>query len=52
MLRAEYQAEKGTLEGFGDGAPYAHALMDRDRKSTGLKMLKASSGRTATAAAS
>ena len=40
VLRAEYQAEKGDLTGFGDGAPYAHALMDRDRKSTGLKMLQ------------
>jgi enolase-phosphatase E1 len=40
VLRAEYQAEKGTLEGFGDGAPYAHSLMDRDRKSTGLKLLQ------------
>jgi enolase-phosphatase E1 len=39
-LRSEYQAEKGDLTGFGDGAPYAHALMDRDRKSTGLKMLQ------------
>ncbi len=40
LLRAEYQAEKGDLSGFGDGAPYVHALMDRDRKSTGLKMLQ------------
>ena len=40
VLRTEYQAEKGDLIGFGDGAPYAHALMDRDRKSTGLKMLQ------------
>jgi enolase-phosphatase E1 len=40
LLRAEYRAEKGNLTGFGDGAPYAHALMDRDRKSTGLKMLQ------------
>lgn len=40
VLRAEYQAEKGDLTGFGDGSPYAHALMDRDRKSTGLKMLQ------------
>lgn len=40
LLRAEYQAEKGSLAGFGDGAPYVHALMDRDRKSTGLKMLQ------------
>lgn len=40
VLRAEHQAEKGDLAGFGDGAPYAHALMDRDRKSTGLKMLQ------------
>ncbi|HBL31481.1 MAG TPA: acireductone synthase [Acidobacteria bacterium] len=40
LLRAEHQLEKGDLAGFGDGAPYAHALMDRDRKSTGLKMLQ------------
>ena len=40
VLRGEYQVEKGDLTGFGDGAPYAHALMDRDRKSTGLKMLQ------------
>src|SRR6185436_18719095 len=40
LLRAEYQAEKGSLAGFGDGAPYVHALMDRDRKSTGLKLLQ------------
>ena len=43
LLRQEYEEEKraGTdLPDFGDGAPYAHWLMDRDRKSTGLKMLQ------------
>jgi len=40
LLRADHRMEKGDLAGFGDGAPYAHALMDRDRKSTGLKMLQ------------
>jgi enolase-phosphatase E1 len=42
-LRAEYDEEKKTgadLPDFGDGAPYAHWLMDRDRKSTGLKQLQ------------
>jgi enolase-phosphatase E1 len=46
-LRAEYDEEKKTgadlpdfPETFGNGAPYAHWLMDRDRKSTGLKMLQ------------
>lgn len=42
-LREEYDEEKrsgGDLPVFGDGAPYAHHLMDRDRKSTGLKMLQ------------
>jgi enolase-phosphatase E1 len=42
-LREEYEAERaaGTdLPAFGDGASYAHWLMDRDRKSTGLKMLQ------------
>ncbi|HJX26936.1 MAG TPA: acireductone synthase [Thermoanaerobaculia bacterium] len=43
LLREEYEAEKGSgadLPDFGDGAPYAHWLMDRDRKSTALKMLQ------------
>jgi enolase-phosphatase E1 len=43
QLRAEYDEEKRSgadLPAFGDGAPYAHHLMDRDRKSTGLKMLQ------------
>jgi len=42
-LREEYDEEKragNDLPAFGDGAPYAHHLMDRDRKSTGLKMLQ------------
>lgn len=43
LLRQEHEEE--TLAGkgppdFGNGAPYAHWLMDRDRKSTGLKMLQ------------
>lgn len=43
LLREEYEDEKragAELPDFGDGAPYAHWLMDRDRKSTGLKMLQ------------
>lgn len=43
LLREEYEAEKVAgvdLPDFGDGAPYAHWLMDRDRKSTALKMLQ------------
>lgn len=44
LLREEHAAEKGggmaDLPDFGDGAPYAHWLMDRDRKSTALKMLQ------------
>ena len=42
MLQEEYAAEAAdpSLPPFGDGAPYAHWLMDRDRKSTGLKMLQ------------
>lgn len=43
LLREEYEAEKAggaDLPDFGDGAPYAHWLMDRDRKSTALKMLQ------------
>jgi len=43
QLRTEYDEEKRSgadLPAFGDGAPYAHHLMDRDRKSTGLKILQ------------
>ena len=43
LLREEHAAEKSggaDLPDFGDGAPYAHWLMDRDRKSTALKMLQ------------
>jgi enolase-phosphatase E1 len=42
-LRQEHEEEKRSeadLPDFGNGAPYAHWLMDRDRKSTGLKMLQ------------
>lgn len=40
-LRQEYEKEpEETLPDFGNGAPYAHWLMDRDRKSTGLKILQ------------
>lgn len=40
-LRDEYDRDDGDdLPPFGDGAPYAHYLMDRNRKSTGLKMLQ------------
>lgn len=43
-LRGEHEAEERSgasgLPAFGDGAPYARYLMDRDRKSTGLKMLQ------------
>ena len=43
-LRAEYdeEAKRGAAElpPFGDGAAYAGYLMDRDRKSTGLKSLQ------------
>lgn len=39
-LRQEHGEETESLPDFGDGAPYAHWLMDRDRKSTGLKMLQ------------
>jgi enolase-phosphatase E1 len=45
-LREEHEEEKRSeadlpgFGGFGNGAPYAHWLMDRDRKSTGLKMLQ------------
>lgn len=40
LLRAEHAAEPGGRPDFGDGAPFAHYLMDRDRKSTGLKLLQ------------
>ena len=40
LLRDEHAAEAGDIPPFDDGAPYAHWLMDRDRKSTGLKMLQ------------
>jgi enolase-phosphatase E1 len=39
-LRQEYGEERESVPAFGNGAPYAHSLMDRDRKSTGLKMLQ------------
>lgn len=39
-LRQEHAEEKEPVPDFGNGAPYAHWLMDRDRKSTGLKMLQ------------
>jgi enolase-phosphatase E1 len=42
-LREEHEEEKRSeadLPDFGNGAPYAHWLMDRDRKSTGLKILQ------------
>lgn len=42
-LREEHAAERGSvpdLPDFGNGAPYAHWLMDQDRKSTGLKELQ------------
>lgn len=42
-LREEYVEEKAAgvdLPEYGNGAPYAHWLMDRDRKSTGLKRLQ------------
>lgn len=40
QLKQEHREEKEPVPAFGDGAPYAHWLMDRDRKSTGLKMLQ------------
>jgi enolase-phosphatase E1 len=42
LLRQEHEEESADarLPGFGNGAPYAHWLMDQDRKSTGLKMLQ------------
>jgi enolase-phosphatase E1 len=36
----EEKTEREPVPDFGNGAPYAHWLMDRDRKSTGLKMLQ------------
>ncbi|HWN45325.1 MAG TPA: acireductone synthase [Thermoanaerobaculia bacterium] len=42
-LRQEHGEEREPAPDFGSGgniAPYAHWLMDRDRKSTGLKMLQ------------
>jgi enolase-phosphatase E1 len=39
-LRQEHEEEREAVPDFGDGSPYAHWLMDRDRKSTGLKMLQ------------
>ena len=39
-LRQEHGEETEPFPDFGDGASYAHWLMDRDRKSTGLKMLQ------------
>jgi enolase-phosphatase E1 len=39
-LRQEHQEEKEPVPDFGDGGPYAHWLMDRNSKSTGLKMLQ------------
>jgi len=43
LLRQEYEEEKRSgadLPDFGDGSPYAHRLMDQDRKSPGLKKLQ------------
>lgn len=43
LLRQEYEEEKRSgadLPEFGDGSPYAHRLMDQDRKSPGLKKLQ------------
>jgi enolase-phosphatase E1 len=40
-LRAEFALEQGGADpAFGDGSRFAAALMDRDRKSTGLKALQ------------
>ena len=42
-LRQEHEEERRSvtdLPDFGNGAPWAHRLMDQDRKSTGLKMLQ------------
>lgn len=43
LLRQEREDDRRAGEDppdFGNGAPYAHWLMDRDRKSTGLKLLQ------------
>jgi enolase-phosphatase E1 len=43
LLRDEYEEERRSgadLPDFGNGAPYAHRLMDGNSKSTGLKMLQ------------
>lgn len=43
LLREEHAAERAQgadVPDFGDGAPYARWLMERDRKSTGLKKLQ------------
>ena len=41
QLAAEYELEEeASKPDFGNGAPYAAWLMDRDRKSTGLKTLQ------------
>lgn len=40
LLRAEHAAETAERPAFGNGAPFAHHLMDQDRKSTGLKLLQ------------
>jgi enolase-phosphatase E1 len=43
LLRQDYEEEKRSgadLPELGNGAPYAHWLMDRDRKSPGLKKLQ------------
>ena len=39
-LRQDHEQEKEPVPDFGNGAPYAHWLMDRNSKSTGLKMLQ------------
>jgi enolase-phosphatase E1 len=44
LLRQEYEEEEARsgadLPDFGDGSPYAHRLMEEDRKSPGLKKLQ------------
>lgn len=40
QLRREWESEGADRADFGNGAFYAAALMDQDRKSTGLKMLQ------------
>ena len=40
LLREEYDCEDGDPPPFDSGAPYAAYLMQRDRKSTGLKALQ------------